>query len=1177
MKMLRLLILLMCGFALPFSVMAEFDKRIDGVEVDFPLLANLPGTPSDNVEEYAEALTIWMNSIGISNFDKNTALYLVQIRSSQRDKLIWQVMRDILFLQTVKDSISHWEEEYIQNPIPEISEWKTAEKPESFFKNTYGFAEKIHEQYLEYQSKVDHNVLISTALIGADISQYSSMNFQNQGDLGFIKAFMESKANAITKATLKSVVFPKGSVDQIMDTLAFNVLDAAKITKFELTEFTVNRTFSYLEKSTVGTANTVVQLAHIASNATFAIVGGGLGASLAPAHVSYELIEFAIKGANNTSMGMHIVNYFWLLRHHPELFRGAFNEQDSILNLGEDYTTYYNLKCENNLCGKDKVLYALTRSRTYMPTGLNATPATISNEKAIGAYSIADTFLLVDAIDIDSMKKNLAAFAYANYLVRQQKAVFVVDTTGSMSPEISAVKTAISNHVGNLTDSSQRFGLITFKDDEVSHFFNSSTVNTVEILEASGGKDCEELSNEALLKAYEPSSAFGRVVLITDASAKDYDKGAKVVKKAKEAFVAIDAIITGDCYLNVETPSKLKKRLTSKSGRVQYQAISEQTGGISFDIGKTEVDKIFPISIGINGPNRADILRYGIRLKNGETIKSTRRKRDSKTRQSVEIPIDNTLSETVTFMLTGSSANALPVFTLTRPDGRVVQSTDSDMTYLQLSSVMSYTVEKPITGKWQASFEGKGEFLLSVFGDSVLRLEEITLLSQMEESSSPSPDALSPIVGELVGGSEIVVAVRFTAAPQTVSLSLLKLADESVISIPTVTAVDGEGSRYFQATITVPTEPFKLSFKGLTAEGSEFVRVMPVPFTPQSVKITATPPFAEAMPQTTATFEMTVSNLSNAEATYTITASNTREWLVTLPATITVESGSSKTVTVNVDIPADAVTDTINEVTIAVEDTNDPTIGNNTRVWLKVAENQIVTPASCQAYAVNDKGRNDSQFFTIDPETSEINELGPMYKGHDIESLAIHPITNAIYAASGDNVTNGKKGYFYIVDGQTGELFPVGYTGFNEIEDLAFSLDGTLWAWAKGKDGGMITIDLTTGVGKLKIPSDIPVEGLTLSKETNRTVFYGSVNTELWVYDMDAETLEVACNNLLGETEALEMMSDGLLLMGIDKDKSFSLHAFDAKACQVVIEANMPTNQFDDVEGIALPIDACAN
>ena len=76
------------------------------------------------------------------------------------------------------------------------------------------------------------------------------------------------------------------------------------------------------------------------------------------------------------------------------------------------------------------------------------------------------------------------------------------------------------------------------------------------------------------------------------------------------------------------------------------------------------------------------------------------------------------------------------------------------------------------------------------------------------------------------------------------------------------------------------------------------------------------------------------------------------------------------------------------------------------------------------------------------------------------------------------------------------------------------------------------TIDLTTGAGKSEIESNIQVEGLTLTKELEQTIFYGSVGKELWLYDMEAEKIEILCKNLLGETEALEMMPDGFLLWG---------------------------------------------
>jgi YD repeat-containing protein len=236
-------------------------------------------------------------------------------------------------------------------------------------------------------------------------------------------------------------------------------------------------------------------------------------------------------------------------------------------------------------------------------------------------------------------------------------------------------------------------------------------------------------------------------------------------------------------------------------------------------------------------------------------------------------------------------------------------------------------------------------------------------------------------------------------------------------------------------------------------------------------------------------------------------------------------------------------------------------------------EGTVITPAACQLYAVNDKGLNHSQLLTIDLDTHEVNQLGPLHETYDIEALAIHPETDLIYAASGDDANNGNQGYLYLVDAQTGELFPIGYTGFNEIEALAFGNDGTLWAWAKGD--GMITINLITGVGTIVTPSNLLVEGLTLSKAPNRTVFYGSVNTELWIYDQDVNTLEVACTNLLGETEALEMMPQGFLLFGTHQDTTFTLHAFDPKICQTVAEANIPTERFNDVEGIALPVNAC--
>jgi subtilisin family serine protease len=240
-----------------------------------------------------------------------------------------------------------------------------------------------------------------------------------------------------------------------------------------------------------------------------------------------------------------------------------------------------------------------------------------------------------------------------------------------------------------------------------------------------------------------------------------------------------------------------------------------------------------------------------------------------------------------------------------------------------------------------------------------------------------------------------------------------------------------------------------------------------------------------------------------------------------------------------------------------------------------------ITPASCRLYAVHDQSINNSQFISINilDESYPISTLGSLHLDRDIEAIAIHPQTNIIYAASGDEVTKERQqGLVYKVDAKTGKLTEVGSTGFKEIEALAFSADGnTLWAWAKGD--GMITVDQQTGKGNLIVPADIPIEGFTLSKKKS-TVFYGAVNADLWIYDSATGNLNITCTGQFpGETEALTTIQDqagnDLLLIGVHNDKRFKLHVFDPATCQVLIAQEISSRPFNDIEGIAIPTQAC--
>jgi len=223
---------------------------------------------------------------------------------------------------------------------------------------------------------------------------------------------------------------------------------------------------------------------------------------------------------------------------------------------------------------------------------------------------------------------------------------------------------------------------------------------------------------------------------------------------------------------------------------------------------------------------------------------------------------------------------------------------------------------------------------------------------------------------------------------------------------------------------------------------------------------------------------------------------------------------------------------------------------------------------TCQLYGVQDNGLNNSQLFAIDLKSGQIKPIGPECLECDIEALDIPHDTDVLYAASGDDTL--KAGFFYKVNTQTGALTEIGQTGFNEIEGLSFDKAGTLWAWAKGD--GLIQIDPQTGVGTLMIPSSLRIEDITWNNDDS--LLYGAQGTALWVYD--GQDLKKACD-LPGQTEGLEMLPNNTLLIGVHgQNHLLDFKVIDLASCDIVAGVGIPTEQYDDVEGIAYPEKACA-
>ncbi|BAP56970.1 aminopeptidase Y [Thioploca ingrica] len=117
-------------------------------------------------------------------------------------------------------------------------------------------------------------------------------------------------------------------------------------------------------------------------------------------------------------------------------------------------------------------------------------------------------------------------------------------------------------------------------------------------------------------------------------------------------------------------------------------------------------------------------------------------------------------------------------------------------------------------------------------------------------------------------------------------------------------------------------------------------------------------------------------------------------------------------------------------------------------------------------YCVHDQGSNNSQFCFGTPlpfPPAGILPLGPIHQQCDIEALDIQPVTDDLFAASGDNTP--RKGHLYRVNKNNGAIIDVGkivdeatQADITEVDALSFQpLTGALWGW--GQDTGLFVID----------------------------------------------------------------------------------------------------------------------
>ena len=162
---------------------------------------------------------------------------------------------------------------------------------------------------------------------------------------------------------------------------------------------------------------------------------------------------------------------------------------------------------------------------------------------------------------------------------------FVVDDTGSMSNEISAVRQILTNIIDNRIAAGGPFprtAVVTFKDNVTRRVVSNlpATVQAaVNTLSAGGGGDCPESSNSALMTAGRILANGGRAILFTDADSRsDGPTRESVVGYYRSRGMSMSTLLSATC--EEEFPSA-RAAVTSGSGSRKAERAGQHEGSLS--------------------------------------------------------------------------------------------------------------------------------------------------------------------------------------------------------------------------------------------------------------------------------------------------------------------------------------------------------------------------------------------------------------------------------------------------------------------------------------------------------------------------------------------------------------------------------------------------------------------
>ncbi|XP_063613332.1 von Willebrand factor A domain-containing protein 7-like [Penaeus indicus] len=476
-----------------------------------------------------------------------------------------------------------------------------------------------------------------------------------------------------------------------------------------------------------------------------------------------------------------------------------------------------------------------------------------------------------------------------------------IDTTGSMSDDIAAVKEQVQQIVDST--SAELFILSPFHDPEVGPGLKTTDpqefMDAVNALHASGGCcGIEERFWGGLQLALSMTPNYGDIFCFTDAGGNDGELMEGDIAVAQQQHNKVTII-----YSSNNRDSSDRAILTHVE---EYQYLADSTGGLFIPSEKFDIEAITPIlGEGVESQSVDVTMVKGLTGPN-----------------DLEVPIDDSIFD-FEVRLTGTVAAAvLKDFTGTAYDLTDQASLDSNPNIEVIaysSSLKAIRWLSPRYGQWSLHTDSSSTYSISVSANSTLSfLGDFSIL----DPRPPHPHY------ELVEGRPLINTVYY------IDIVLVGYLESDVTDVNKVEYVDKTGSllrtipyhgdvddEFYIRSDPLPEEPFYIKLYGHVGSGNVFCRLLSVIMSPveTSVGVLATADDLSARPGETATGDFVVSNFG-LDSYFTITGTDDKGYLTSIsPNRIFLKFNETGTVTGHFSVGSSEIPGTVSIITVTAQ------------------------------------------------------------------------------------------------------------------------------------------------------------------------------------------------------------------------------------------------------------------